>query len=575
MQTYTIALVGNPNCGKTTLFNLLTGSRGRVSNRAGVTVEKKEGFFHLADRHFKVIDLPGIYSLFGDREDEAVTLQYLMKTPPDLILNVLDETCFERHSILSFQLAALKIPMLLVLNMHDSAMRRGIRIDREAIRSTFGVPVLPLSAAKKTGLQTLYQALLTDTPTPIVPKTEPVHAARHLGQRAVFTPSIKKERKNIWRHMSGYAPDTYLLHPVWGLLIFVAVMATVFSLTFSFPAIISDRLSDLFSHKAIADFVLRLPLPSFFSALLLEGILPGVLNVVSFFPQIFVLFLLLTLLEDCGYMARGVFLTDRLFGGIGLSGNCFIPMLLGFGCSVPAILSARHLPTRRQRRGTVMAIPFISCSARMPVYLLISNMYFRERTALVILSLYGFGTLIATLSAKFLGGEKNPPPFYAELPPYRMPSFSAVFSEARAKVRSFAFRTGLTLILSSAIVWVLSSFDFALRATKSESMLLTIGNYFAPLFHPLGFGNATSFCAILSGIAAKESIVSVFSVTGLPFASPAAAYAFLIFVLLYTPCMATISVMRKALSRRAFLFSLLYQFSVAYLFGMLFYHLLR
>ncbi len=581
MQHRTVALVGNPNCGKTTLFNVLTGERRRVSNRAGVTVEKKESSFATDTGRISIVDLPGIYSLSPHAADDAETWHYLKETPPDLIINVLDETNLERHLILSIQLAALHIPMLLVLNMHDAAQKRGIFVDTKLLENAFSYPVIQISAAKKDGLDALFAALSRDIPVSPPPATVSnsvtyAHTlSMHIGARSA-SPSSKG--RNIWRTLHGFSLDSILLHPIWGLPIFLCVLFFVFVLTFympggmlgtAFSALINGPCTSLL-HALLTSFAV----PPFLVSLIIRGICPAIGSVAAFFPQIMILFFLLTLLEDCGYMARGVFLTDRIFASLGLCGNCFIPMVLGFGCSVPAVLSTRSLPSPHARRTAVAVVPFISCSARMPVYLMLCSLYFKEYTAIVIFSLYLIGILAAAISARLFTLKKPSQNFLTELPPYRIPSFAAVGGVLREKMRTFTHRTALVLLVAGIIIRLLSDFDFSLAPSENGGMLRQIGTFIAPIFAPLGFGDATAAAALLCGLLAKEAIVSTLSVAGISFSSPAAAYAFMVFVLLYTPCVATMAAIRQEMgSRRMTAWTLLYQFSLAYLISAALYHL--
>ncbi|MDD6308156.1 MAG: ferrous iron transporter B [Clostridia bacterium] len=570
MSNKTIAIVGNPNCGKSTLFNMLTGKHRHVGNRAGVTVTVGEGRLRTGETDFSIVDLPGIYDLSGNREDEAVALRYLSETPPDAILNIADENMLERQLSLTCQLASLGLPMMLVLNMHDEAIKRGIHTDTALLSKALGIPVLQISAAHRLGLGALRELLVSPLPSPW-PRREKTAAeffatAQALAE-AVQTGGEKKNGLSVWTRHTGYGADRLFLHPIWGLPLFLLCMLLLFTLTFYWPGgVLGDWVSDFVCiHVGNAVRTLCEDLPPFLYALCTDGIWQGISGVLSFFPQILLLSLLITLLEDSGYMARGVFLTDRLFADFGLSGNCFIPMLLGFGCNVPAIMATRTLSSPSERRRTAVLVPFMSCGARMPVYLMLVNMFFQKSAGAIILSLYLTGILVAAVTARIMGKKRPPVPFLTELPPYRLPMLRNILRAMWEKTHDFALRTAGLLVLASAAVWVLSSFDFAFRPTTSDSMLQTLGRYIAPIFVPAGFGNAIAAGAILAGIAAKEAIVTTFAVTGQIALSPAGAYSFMVFILLYTPCMAAISVMRREVGSRITLFAVAYQTAVAYL----------
>lgn len=637
-----IALVGNPNCGKTTLFNELTGCDQYVGNWPGVTVEKKEGTLRIASRNATILDLPGIYSLYPYSAEERIARDVLLGDTVDVIINVVDATNLERHLYLTMQLIELGRPMVVALNMADRVAASGMRLDIPALEKALGVPMTAVCAADGTGLRELVcRALDADTVRPlsgaapsfydvsltraleraerlIAPachrQKQPlrVSAIRLLDRDAevlsVLRLSSEKQRqledcfctlpiereerdtliaREKYRFISRVCDDcidrtqmrkktnpsdkidAVLTNRFLAFSLFFGMMALIFYLTFgpvgTTMTELLHRFTDLLRVWTQAQLT-AFGAADWAVALVCDGVLAGVGAVVGFFPQIGILFFCLSFLEDSGYMARAAFLTDHLLCRLGLSGRSFVPMLMGFGCSVPAMMATRTLENERDRRLTMMLIPFMSCSAKMPIYALFVAAFFPSCGTVAVLVLYGLGLLVAALCARFLNktvfkGEE--PPFLMELPCYRLPTPKTLGLHLKRRVGDFAVRAGTLLLLASVIVWLLCSFSPQMRllpqSQMHESILAAVGRAVAPLFIPLGFGTWEAAVSLLSGLAAKEAIVSTLTILlthtgeGMTAAlagvfTPVSAASFLTFVLLYMPCMASFSVMRREMN---------------------------
>ena len=640
----TFALAGNPNCGKTTLFNAMTGAKQYVGNWPGVTVEKKVGIVRGREEHIHVVDLPGVYSLSPYTVEEIVTRKYLIEERPDLIIDIVDATNLERNLYLTTQLAELEVPMVIALNMIDAVRRRGDVIDCEKLSERLGMPVIPISASKGEGIEELIDAaentvgkksrmrlytpdiedavdsigaLVSDrcekigmsrrfaavklfegdemtvkalelTPdeeksiTELVEKTEHMADVDHeiviadLRYRyicAVCAECVKKGHEAGYMTLSDRA-DTVLTHRIFAIPIFALIMICVFYITFGpVGSLLQDGLDYLISVKAagaVTSAFESMGVAEWATGLVVDGIISGVGSVVSFFPQILLLFLFLSILEDSGYMARAAFIMDRALNKIGLTGKAFVPMLMGFGCTVPAILATRTLENEKDRRLTCIITPFMSCTARMPVYALFISAFFPDKAALVITSVYFGGIVVAVLSGLLLKktvlkGEVAP--FVMELPPYRLPTLKSLYRHLYERIKDFLVRAGTVLLGAAVVVWFLSHFTVSLAYTSdaSQSLLAALGTFIAPVFAPLGFGNWQSAVSLLSGFIAKESIVSTMGVllgsAGLDsLFTPETALSFIAFVLLYTPCVAALSATVKEIgSGKWALFAVAYQ----------------
>lgn len=574
-----LALAGNPNSGKTSLFNALTGSKQHVGNWPGVTVEKKEGLVSINGEKYTIVDLPGIYTLDADTIEQRVTRDYILKEKPDLIINIIDATNLRRNLYFTIQLREFGIPMVMVLNMMDEVEKNGTKIDKEKLSKIFGVPVVGISASKGTGIKELLKTIEEFKENKI--KIEPFCSGcsncskcKEGEYRYRFIDSIigscvksgDREKVNeTTNKIDKIVMNKYLAFPI-----FFVIMFIVFSLTFGdLVGKLSDGINyllDTLLSGAIKSGLESVGSPQPVISLICDGIIPGIGSVISFLPQIAVLFFLMSALEDSGYMARAAIMMDRVFASFGLSGSSFIPLIMGFGCSVPAVMACRILPTEKDRRMTVMLTSFVSCSARLPLYALMAGVFFARFQGAVVFSIYVLGILVAVLVALILNKtvfKKSNAPFVMELPPYRMPNLRSLLLHTWDKVEGFIIKAGTVLFMASVALWFLQSFTPALALTNNaqESIIAYIGRFLAPIFAPLGFGNWQSVTALLTGVAAKEMVVSSFSVlTGSggdisalhtavsQLFTPLSAYAFMAFVLLYTPCISTIAAMRRELN---------------------------
>lgn len=611
----TIALVGSPNCGKTTLFNAVTGLHQHVGNWAGVTVERKEG----TQNGVKWVDLPGVYALSPYSAEEKVTIDYLSGGDYDEILQIVDATALARGLYLTHQLTQLSRPMTIALNMMDECRKRDITIDTEELSARLGIRVLPMSARDGTGIPELLRALKDGAKTPKSPPSAPYTAIIQRMKSALPAGNLPSEFR-AWKALEGDemgaaeaaragqaqlraqfgmsaaaaisalryawaddlcaavrrgnpdnptrtdAIDALVLHPVLALPILAGLLALMLSLAFGrFGSGLSDMLTNIILMiQSALDGVLRhWQVAEALRRLIVEGLMTGVGSVVSFLPMLLILFACLSMLEDSGYMARAAFLMDRPMRALGLSGRSFIPLLLGFGCSVPAALSARSMRGERDRRFTLLMIPFVSCSAKMPVFAALSTLL--PGGAWMIFALCALGISLAALIAQILRKTVFPgesAAFVMELPPYRLPLMSSVLRKVLRRTGEFLSRACSVILLSSVVVWLIGRFTWtgAWAASTQESILGSIAGAIAPIFAPLGFGSVAVTAALLTGLLAKESIISTLAVlagqgsiraalaASLP--TPAAALALMTFVLLYPPCAAASASIIKGLKSR-------------------------
>ena len=670
-RQWKVALVGNPNAGKTTLFNALTGSNQYVGNWPGVTVEKKEGIARVGELSFTLVDLPGIYSLSPYSMEEIVARRFIIDEKPDAIINIVDATNLERNLYLTMQLLELERPTVLALNFMDEVEKKGITIDCDRLSAKLGVPVIPISARDNFNIDKLVEEAhrmmhtgltlepddLYDDFTHVIHHriTEIIHdrcysvglpshwasikllegdsdveqrlglgdvtrqrieqiaqeyeSANPLGDRetmiadsryrfvesavryAVHRPS-GGGKKSVTERIDDVVTNKYLAIPV-----FLVMMLVMFLFTFSGPGKWLGDLMALFIDgvlsPGVAGWLAAIGAPQWVQGLLVDGIIAGVGGVLVFLPQIAVLFLFLSILEDTGYMSRAAFVMDRTLRHFGLSGKAFIPMLMGFGCTVPAVMGARTMENEKDRRMTILLVPFMSCGARLPIYALMTAAFFPQWGGLIVFSIYVMCLLLAIFSGIFMKKtlfRGEPAPFLLELPPYRMPTLKNLWLHVWERVRDFLTRAGTIILAMSVVLWFLQNFNTSFEAVPSveDSILAAVGGFIAPVFSPMGYGFWQAAVALLTGLIAKEAVVSSmslfygFSLTDYAAAgtlmaatfSPAAALAFIAFCALYTPCVAAIATIRREMnSKRWTAVALGWQLLMAYLVSFLVYHL--
>lgn len=663
MIQYTFALAGNQNSGKTTLFNLLTGSNQHVGNWPGVTVEQKTGLLihhhHGKDTHFglpatrkskaatqaenndvQIVDLPGIYSLSPYSMEEVVSRNYITLEKPDAVINIVDATNLERNLYLTLQLAELGTPMVIALNMMDEVRANGDVIHVEKLEKKLGIPVIPICARKNEGTDELVRRTMEVASQKIAPPPldlckgvahKALHAIVHLVENVAYAKGINP-RYAATKVLEGDEPmqqfleldertlhiideiiqdmekqagmeraavmadtrytyiedllsdcvvrkssvdtlsrsdriDNVLTHPVLAIPMFLAAMLLVFWITFGpigtfcadgFAALIDQGIASL------SQWLENLQVAQWLRSLLVEGVFTGVGSMLSFLPTIVILFMCLSTLEDSGYMARAAFLMDKPLRKIGLNGRAFIPMMMGFGCTVPAVMAARSMNSQRDRRFTIMLTPFMSCGAKVPIYALFADAFFEGNEFLVMTVLYVLGVIMSIVSGfvlKRMVFHGDAAPFIMELPTYRLPTPRNVLRQMWDKAKDFIQRAFTVIFLATIVVWFLQSFTFSFQPAQTiqESMLGILAGLIAPIFAPVGFGSIEASTAVLTGLMAKESVVSTLAVlSGVEmesaamfaalhniFPSIASVCSFLTFVLLYMPCIAAFAAMRR------------------------------
>ena len=654
MSGLKVALAGNPNCGKTTLLNGLTGAKHYVGNWAGVTVEKKEGTIHHKGENITIVDLPGIYSLSPFTLEERISRQYILEDMPDIIVNIVDASALERNLFLTFQLMELGRPVIIALNMMDEAEKRGIKIDVDGLSKALGLPIVPIIARKEKGLDDLMDMVIDRGHLKNNFETSPIKYSDDLEkmiQRAghmvndlpdhinkrwacikllerdemlleayeikgidtlpITDEQIANEKYRLINDMmetvvkrpdESYDKlsaklDKFILNQWIGIPIFALVMYLVFNMTFTLGGYGVDMLDVFFSdHVAswVSALLIQVGVAEWMQSLVVDGIIGGVGGVLTFVPNIAIMFFFISILEDSGYMARVAFIMDRWMTKVGLNGKTFIPMILGFGCNVPAIMGTRTLENENDRLIAILINPFMSCSARLPVYILFASVFFKGYESVVTYSLYVFGILVALIMAyvfRKLLFKSEESPFIMELPTYRLPIPKALLIHVWERVRGYIVKAGTVIFAASVILWVITSYNFSGPAIITESFGASIGKVIAPVFKPLGFGKWQAALSLLTGIAAKEIVVSNMAIV-YGFADPEAtrafaqilqseftalsAYAFMVFVLLYTPCVAVIGVIKRETNSWKWTgFSVVYQIAVAWFFAFLVYQIGR
>jgi len=573
-----IALIGNPNSGKTTFFNKVTGAYEYTGNRSGVTV--KESMRKIKGTDLVLCDLPGIYSLFGYSREEKIALDFLTQSKPCGIINIVDGTNLNRGLYLTIQLLKLNLPVLLVINMKDECEKNKIKINTGGLSEELGIEVLFISAKNSDDIW----RVINDSEN--IKRANIKDFDRLNKKLLLLEDKMEYEDKKIKKANSIYSyidtlceqfvsddgdrlrltgmADKILSSKYLGVPIMIGVLLLGFYLAFGTPGMmLSSLFREVFSRCIAAPLEYIASFSHvYIKELVTEGVLKGMEAVVSFLPFILVLFAYTTWLEDFGYMSRIAYISDNIMRRAGLSGLSVIPLLLGFGCSTPAMMSARIIPDAAERNRTVIAVPFISCSAKIPVYALLSGLFFKNRYGLVILFLYSLGIISAVATAMLLRGKnENASGSLIELPSYRFPEIKKLFRSVCEKLKDFLIRTGTVIVALSVIVWFFSNFDFTLSKTTVElSMLGKAGKLISPLFNPLGFGNVGASVSLLSGLAAKEGIVSSLGILcGGVEKIPAlftekSALSYLVFVSLYPPCVSSFATLAREVTKKRWVF---------------------
>jgi len=649
---HTIALVGNPNSGKTTLFNAITGSNQHVGNWPGVTVEKKEGFFTYNKEKYTLVDLPGTYTLGAFSEDEIVARDFVLKGNPDVVINVIDATNIKRNLYLTIQLLEMGANVVLALNMIDEANTKKINIDKKRLSERLNVPIVETSAAKKIGVDELLKVTVENIGRNVSPleisygkdideeitkiikllenkdflypkrwmaikilendrdiislvssdseikeyidnliKENKIYELDIVDKRYDYIKTITKdlieEPENVLTTTDKI--DKILTNYIFGLPIFALIMIIVFQLTFKIGQDFLGGYVESFIEfiaGLIESLLISINANELLISFISEGFFGGVGAVLVFVPLIVVLYFFLAILEDTGYMARAAYVMDSLMRKVGLQGKSFISMIVGFGCNVPGIMSTRTLDNKKDRMIAILINPFMSCGARLPVYMVFIAAFFPRYGGLVLFSIYALGIAIAFIMAKlfsktlFKGEETH---FIMELPPYRLPSMNSVFRDMWEKVWGFLKRAGTVIFLVVTILWVLSMLPAGVEPYSKESILGRIGSFFAPMFTPAGFGNWQASVSLFAGIAAKEAIVGTLGMLYSPMDltealrmnfSTLSAVSYMVMVLLYTPCAATIATVKRETNSNGWaLFMAVYTFLLGYIMAVLVYQI--
>ncbi|VYT82631.1 ferrous iron transport protein B [Clostridium tertium] len=579
----TIALLGNPNVGKTTLFNSLTGSNQRIGNWAGVTVDKKEGFFG----DIKIVDLPGIYAMDTFSNEEKISKKFLETDEVDLILNIVDASNIDRNLYLTTQLKQFNKPIILAVNMIDVAEKKGINLDYNKLSTLLNVTVVPIVASKEQGIDEIKKVIENDNYLN-VQKDSNFNFKDEKDTYNYIEDLLNKCNKTIDENKSTFKDklDNILLNPWLAYPVFILIMALMFQITFSW---IGQPLSDLldgFLNDSLIPYISNLLANTepWFQSLIVDGIVSGVGGILVLLPIILSLFACISVLEDSGYMARVAFIMDKLMRRMGLSGKAFIPMIVGFGCTVPAIMSARTLESEKDRKLTALLVPLMSCNARLPVYAIFAAVFFPNYTGFVVAMLYLLGVILAFILGILFKNtifKKDEEPFIIELPEYKMPSFKNVLKQIYEKAKSFLIKAGTIIFAMSVIIWFLSNFNFTGMVDVNDSILASIGSFIAPVFKPLGFGNWQSSVSLLTGLLAKETVVASMGVifagdltAVLPlYFNAASALSFLVFVLLYTPCISVLGAMKKEYGTKFTIFSSSYQLVLSWIVSFIVYNI--
>ena len=664
-----VAIAGNPNTGKTTIFNNLTGENQHVGNWPGVTIEKKQGEFKYKDYKIILTDLPGIYGFSSYSMDERIARDFLLEKQVDIILNVVDSTNLERNLYLNMEFKELQIPIIICLNMIDELEVKNFEVDTDILTKYLGAVVVKTNARKNVGMDMLkdkiiecvetgcvsgkirfnYPDYICDEITKIVNLlgqytdkdfryslkwlaieflegeidvydkfreekwfaavnqqieksikaietysgekiTDHIVAIKYsflkgLVKEVVKSKQIKDEKIKRYENRMEFSDkiDKFILHPVFGVPIFLFIMFSIFFLTFFLGNPVVEMLDSFFDFigRKIEFYLISISINQLVISFIKDGVIGGVGGVITFLPNILILFILIAILEDSGYMARASVVMDKFMHLIGLHGKSFIPMIIGFGCNVPAVMATRTLENHKDRILTMMIIPFMSCAARLPVYVLFTSLFFRQNQAVVVWLLYLFGIIIGAITAKIAKKvmfKKEEMPLIIEIPPYRLPQVSSLIRHAWFRGRMFLQKAGTVILLGVAIIWILASFPAGVAYASENSIIGIIGKFIAPIFTFAGFGFWQAAVSLITGILAKEIVVGTMStlfsgqnadisVVLTKFFTPLSAFSFMIFSLLYTPCLATLAVIKQEAGIKYTLLIAIYNFLIALIFA--------
>lgn len=624
MSSLAVALTGNPNTGKSTIFNELTGARQKIGNWPGVTVDKKIGYLSHQGRNISVVDLPGTYSVNARSPEEKIVIDYLLNEKPDLVVDVLDSSNLERNLYLTIQLLEQGIPLLLDLNMQDEAKRHGIRVDTEKLGAALGMPVVETTARSRSSIKTLLD-VFTSTMMEKYQPSEKVraHIARVEGLRAsglaadaleekiieeryAFIDSVVSECVSVAGTSSDLTEkiDAVLANGWTALPLFLVMLYAVFQITFEWIGQpMADALDDFIGGPLTESVTATLEsweVADWMQSLIVDGVIGGVGGVLTFVPLIFVLFFCLSFLDGTGYMARVAFITDPIMRRVGLTGKGIMPLMMGFGCAVPAIMGARALDSEKDRMTSILVTPFLTCGAKLPIMALFAAMFFPDNAANVVFAMYILGVIMAIVAAKLLGGtvfQEQGSTFLLELPPYRLPDAKTVLLETWDKGKGYLIKAGTIIFAMSVLIWFLGNFNFSgMTEEMNESFLAALGTGMSKLFIFHGFDTWEAGAAVITGILAKESVVSTMGIlygvgeisaeaedavetaatlmqSGMATAfTTMSAVAFMVFSQLYTPCVTALGTIKKETGSWKWMgFSAAYMFAVAWIVSLIVY----
>ena len=627
MSTLAVALTGNPNTGKSTIFNELTGARQKIGNWPGVTVDKKVGYTRYKDRAISVVDLPGTYSVNARSPEEKIVIDFLMNNKLDLVVDVVDSSNIERNLFLTVQLLEQGIPLLIDLNMQDDAKRRGIRIDTKKLEQALGMPVVETVGRSKKSTRRLLDVFTSTVmaqyePSDLVKEhIRKVEAIRANGRsEAEQQEELAEARYALIDKVMDYAVDIgnvgpsrsekidhYLANGVLALPIFLLILYAVFQITFTWIGQpIADFLDDAINTDFLdfmTGFLTDAGVADWLVSLVCDGIIAGVGAVLTFVPLIFVLFFCLSFLDGTGYMARIAFIMDPIMRRCGLTGKGIMPLMMGFGCGVPAIMGARALDSEKDRMVSILITPFLTCGAKLPIMALFAAMFFPDDAANIVFAMYILGVVMSIIVAKGLGAtmfKDKGSTFLLELPPYRMPDMKSVLLETWDKGKGYLIKAGTIIFAASVLLWVMSNYNFSGPCEIEDSILATLGDWMSKLFTFQGFDTWEAGAAILSGIMAKETVVATIGIlygagdvsteaedaadtattmmeTGMATAfTSLSAFAFMVFSQLYTPCVTALGTIKKEAGGWKWVgFSAVYQFAIAWVVSLLVYQVGR